>query len=500
MYNNENLEIPYGFQAIALFFFALVNTFFNYIYYPSTDYLNSKIFFQFGISLLKFAQYSSYFYLSLNGFIYCFKFMNFYKNNIHNKTDNIISNILLYFLTFLPKILMFIITSFVFHFYSINILNSITNYLYQNEFKQRLKPRQCINEMHLYILFFNSYLKDDKMEGFIYCYNYIYSYVNEFYSIIFIIIIFSICLKFRSIIFDSLIVALIIANLILNFIFFNFRSEFKINQTNYDFNAFLGEKLSIKYFHIYINIFFYGAFAGIIHFYKIDILTVDRVTRPKYIKNNLSNCYFPFSFLENISNNISDLSQFKRTFLIFLNICFLSLLSSVFAIENYFKGNDFLILDNFLAFIHIYENHIATIIFMIIILLLSSTDSDSAIKNIFNSRPFIFISRIGYFFYSICETTILIFFIVTNYQTYLNLSDLLFLNLGQFICGLIISTIFVVLFEIPMRYYCKKLRKYIGNKNNFSNSIKEPLINEKQKLELGTINNNNINDSILKNQ
>ena len=52
MYNNENLEIPYGFQGIALFFFALVNTFFNYAYYPSADYFDSKIFFKYSMSLL----------------------------------------------------------------------------------------------------------------------------------------------------------------------------------------------------------------------------------------------------------------------------------------------------------------------------------------------------------------------------------------------------------------------------------------------------------------
>ena len=504
MYNNENLEIPCGFQSIALFFFALVNTFYNYVYYPSTDYFNSKIFFKYHMSLLKFAQYSSYFYLSLNGFIYSFKFMNYYKNHIHDKTDKIIKYILLYFLTFIPKLIMFIITSFVFHSYSINILNSLTNYLYQNEFKQRLKPRKCLKEMYLYIFFFNSYLKDDKMEGFIHCYNYMYSFVNEFYAIIFVIILFFICLKVRSKKIDVIVIILIILNLICNFIFFHFRSQFKVNETHYDFTAFLGEKLSIKYFHIYLNIFFYGAIAGIIYFYKMDVISTNRITRSSYSRNNPSDGYFPFSFLDNICN--FNLSKFKRLILIIINFSILVLLCSVFPIENRIHKDDtFFVLNYFLSFIHIYENHIATVIFIIIVLLFATMDRDSAVKNIFNSWPFIFINRIGYFFYSICETTILIFFVITNYQTYLNLSDLLFLNSGQFICGIIISTIFVVLIEIPLRYYCKKLRKLFEEKKNDNNndsSKKESIEDEKMKLELRTFsnqsesdNNNILNDS-----
>ena len=101
---------------------------------------------------------------------------------------------------------------------------------------------------------------------------------------------------------------------------------------------------------------------------------------------------------------------------------------------------------------------------MIIILLLSSMDSDSTILKMFNSWPLIFTNKID-FFYSTCETTILIIFIVTNYRTYLNLSDLIFLNSGIFICGIIISMIFAVLIEIPVRYYCKKFRKCIENIN-----------------------------------
>ena len=126
-------------------------------------------------------------------------------------------------------------------------------------------------------------------------------------------------------------------------------------------------------------------------------------------------------------------------------------------IENILNNNSLIFdLNYWLSLLHIYENHIATILFMILVLLFCTMDSDSAAKQLFKSWLFIFISRIGYFFYSICETTIIIFLIVTNYQTHLNISDLLFLNFGQFICGIIISTIFVIIVEIPMRYFIKK--------------------------------------------
>ena len=238
----------------------------------------------------------------------------------------------------------------------------------------------------------------------------------------------------------------------------------------------------------------------------MDIISSDRVTRSTYAKNS-SEVYFPFSFLDNISNYISNLSKFKRLFLIIINISLLLLLCSVFPIENKIHQDEpYFLLDYFLSIIYIYENHIATIIFMIIVLLFSSMDTDSAVKSIFNSWPFIFISRIGYFFYSICETTILIFFIITNYQTYLNLSDLLFLNSGQFICGIFISTIFVILIEMPSKYYCKKLRKYIEDSKNpdINYSLKkEHLIKEeKMNLELRSMSNisnlsiSNDNDNI----
>ncbi len=498
MYNDINLEIPRAFQAISLFFFALVSTFNNFIYYPSSDYFNNEIFIGFGISLVKFAQYSSYFYLSLNAFIYSFKFISYYKKYIHNQLIKNYSLVFIYLLTFIPKIIMFIITSFVFHLYSIDIIDKISNYLHQDEYKIRLEPRECINNIYKYLFFFSSYIKDDRMEGFIYCYNYVYSFVNEFYSVIFIIIIFCISIKVRSIILDIIIILLVVINLILNFLFFDYRSKYKANESKYDFTFFLGEKLSIKYFHIYLNIFFYGVFAGIIHFYNIDIISTDRIS---------SNKYFPFCFLDNISNFLSNLSGFKRSLFIILDISLLIALSSVYMIENILNNNSLIFnLNYWLSLLHIYENHIATILFMILVLLFCTMDSDSAAKQLFKSWLFIFISRIGYFFYSICETTIIIFLIVTNYQTHLNISDLLFLNFGQFICGIIISTIFVIIVEIPMRYFIKKLRKKIENKIfNKQNINKEPLINNNQKINLELISfneskNNIENNNILNNE
>ena len=498
MYNDINLEIPRAFQAISLFFFALVSTFNNFIYYPSSDYFNNEIFIGFGISLVKFAQYSSYFYLSLNAFIYSFKFISYYKKYIHNQLIKNYSLVFIYLLTFIPKIIMFIITSFVFHLYSIDIIDKISNYLHQDEYKIRLEPKECINNIYKYLFFFSSYTKDDRMEGFIYCYNYVYSFVNEFYSVIFIIIIFCISIKVRSIILDIIIILLVVINLILNFLFFDYRSEYKANESKYDFTFFLGEKLSIKYFHIYLNIFFYGVFAGIIHFYNIDIISTDRIS---------SNKYFPFCFLDNISNFLSNLSGLKRSLFIILDISLLIALSSVYMIENILNNNSLIFdLNYWLSLLHIYENHIATILFMILVLLFCTMDSDSAAKQLFKSWLFIFISRIGYFFYSICETTIIIFLIVTNYQTHLNISDLLFLNFGQFICGIIISTIFVIIVEIPMRYFIKKLRKKIENKIfNKQNINKEPLINNNQKINLELISfneskNNIENNNILNNE
>jgi hypothetical protein len=466
MFDNTNLEIPCGFQGISLFFFVLVHTFNNYISYPSVDYFNTNMFNNLRISIIKFAQFSSYFYLSLNGFIYSFKFLSYYKKYIHNKLSKKYSLVVLYLLTFIPKFIMFILSSFIFHSYSINILDLINSYLYQNEFKQKLKPKDCLNKSYNYILFFSSYMADDTKEGFINCYNYMYSFVNELYSVIVFIILFCILLKCRSKILDIIFIMLVILNFIFNFAFFKIKSEYKINETNYDFTSFQGEKISIKYFHIYLNIFFYGVFAGIIHFYNKDMISTDRVTRSTFADNNYNSIdgYFPFSFLENVSTIISNLSKIKRRIIIFINLSILILLSSIYFIENKIHEDKSFKIDTFLSFIHIYENHIATIVFMILIIFLSLLDTDSEVKQLFNSWPFIFISRIGYFFYSICETTILIFFIVTNYQTYLNLSDLLFLNLGQFICGIIISTAFVIIIEIPARYYSKKLRKFIEKK------------------------------------
>lgn len=495
-YDNTNLEIPCGIQAIVLFFLSLVYTFYNYVFYPSTDYFNNNIFLSYEIILLKFAQYSSYLYLSLNGFIYSFKFLCYYKEYVHYKMDKKFLRILVYFMTFIPKIIMFIISSFVFHLFSINILTWISNYSYQYEFKEKIKPKKCLEEIYFHLFFLYPYIEMDTKEGFTHCYNYIYSFINEFYGIIFFILLFCLCVKLRSKIFELMIIIIVILNLILNFIFFYFFSEFTVGQTKYDYTAFLGEKLSIKYFHIYFNIFLYGAFAGIIHFYNIDILKQNRV-------NKDNDDYFPFSFLGNVSNILSNFNSIKRLFLLVNNIAILILLSSVFIIKNKANEDKPLILDEFLSFIHIYENHIATIIFIIIVLLLSTTDKNSPTKQLFNSYPFIFISRIGYFFYSICETTILIYFIVTNYQTYMNLNDLLFLNFGQFICGILISTIFVILIEIPIRYLSKIIRKRIENSEYLSGGkeIKNEIDNE-EKMELKTLDGSslersNIDDSNL---
>ena len=489
-YDNTDLEIPYGLQALVLFFFSLVYTFYNYVFYPSADYFNNNMFVNYEISLLKFAQYSSYFYLSLNGFIYSYKFMCYYKEYVHYKMDKKALRVLIYFITFIPKIIMFAVSSFLVHLFSLNILNWVSNYLYQNEFKEKIKPKECLEDMHLHLLLFYPYFIKEKTDDISYCYNYIYSYTNEFYCIIFFIIIFCICIKLRSKIFEIIIIIIVILNLICNYFFFGFLDSFQKTKEVYDYTTFLGEKQSIKYFHIYFNIYLYGAFAGIIHFYYVDILKANRVCKDK-------NDYFPFSFLQNISFFLSSRNWIKRLLLFILNNSILVFLSSVFYMEIKANNNNALHLEGFLKFIHIYENHISTIFFMIIVLILSSMDKDSPIKQFFNSYPFIFISRIGYSFYSICETTILIFFIVTNYQTYMILYDLLFLNLGQFICGVLISTIFVILIEIPVRYCSKSLRKRIEKSKYFEGvkEIKDEAENEEKAEELNSLSGSFLNSS-----
>ena len=313
-------------------------------------------------------------------------------------------------------------------------------------------------------------------------------YLNEFVLLIFMLLITFLSYKIKNRIFD---ISILIINVILYFVpLFNWtKYEFKENE-EYTLLYVLGQNFSEKYTHYFINFYYFGFMLGVMLFYqnennyhKLNIKYEDNSAinlSNDSISSSSENSYIysmPFPLCKDIILALNNLRLcLKRTFLL-LSIFFIFFISSTFTFIQAFHGDtdydkDFkkyhggelhtyykisipIMDESFIKFIFLYEKNLCCIFFFVFLMMIIVYPPDNGFiqfcnfnyLNIFDRISFSMFCTFNFFIHaSLCFFYLDFKIMMTNF----------FLNsIGIFILLLILNTLFVATFELPLRIIIK---------------------------------------------
>ena len=118
------------------------------------------------------------------------------------------------------------------------------------------------------------------------------------------------------------------------------------------------------------------------------------------------------------------------------------------------------IIDAFVSFMLKYEIPITTLLMLFILLLCYSFGKESSLLNLTDNYINNILSRLSYTSISNYDFLVTAALMVNNYQSTMNIIDLIIISLWNTIFIYLVSLVLVVLFEIPLKIMAVKLRKY----------------------------------------
>ena len=316
-------------------------------------------------------------------------------------------------------------------------------------------------------------------------------YLNEFVILIFMIFIAYFSFKIKNVIFDWIIFIINIGLYIL--------PAFNLTKYNIDDNSdekytlfhVLGQNFSEKYTHYFINFYYFGFMLGVMLFYQNennyhklnikyeDISAINSMSNDS-ISSNSENSYIyymPFPFCKDIILALNNLRFCLKITFLLLSIGFILLISSTFTFIQGFHGdtdydNDFskyhkdylnpdykisipIMNESFIRFIFLYEKNLCCIFFFIFLMMVIVFPPDNSFIKFCNYNYLNIFDRISFSMF--CTYNFLIHASLCFF--YLDFKIMMtnfFLNsIGIFILLLILNTLFVVTFELPLRIIIK---------------------------------------------
>ena len=111
---------------------------------------------------------------------------------------------------------------------------------------------------------------------------------------------------------------------------------------------------------------------------------------------------------------------------------------------------------NFSKFIFTYEKQIFQFLYLIYLLLILISIKGRFLQTFLTSDWTNFITRVSFVFISIVHSTTYLFYAKYDMDLFMNYKNIFLTSIGIFVFVFIISTIIVILFEIPLRILYKK--------------------------------------------
>ena len=437
-FRDENLELVNFFRAILLLFCVLDYQFYSTFKHPTRDFFNKHFYNGLGVILIKFCNFSSICYVSLDGFLLSYKFLNFYKHHCIEQKKLMSKEWYKFLIMSIPKIILYYSNFYLVHFFVLDFINLATLNAWQNYLFIDHNSIKCFSKFDWKFLFnFDSLLLKPISNKYDDCHKIFFIYHNEFIMLLIFIILFCILLKFQSKILES--ICLVIFFLPLFFYWILVIDSLK-DYEYYDRHFMTGEVYTLKSIYLFIGIYFIGILSGIGYFNYVDSISPSHV-----------NDYIPFNSIGKISQLLFDISYlFKFIIIFFILICLIIISSTYFFYSKINSGQLTFKITGFLKFLYLYEKIIFVILFNILLLILLVM-GETILTKIGRLSLICLISRNGFTIFASYDYFIKIFCIIFEYQYCLSISDNIFIGFGEFAFIIILSCLFNVLFELPFR-------------------------------------------------
>jgi len=465
-FRDENLELVNLFRSFFLFLCVLDYQIYTTFKHPTRDFFNRQFYTDLNLIFIKFISFSTICYVTLDGFLLSFKFLNFYKHYCIERKKLISEVFYKFIIMCIPKIILYYSNFYLVHYFVLDFINFFfkLNAWQEYHFIDHSSIKCFSNEHWKYIFNFYSFSFNSLSNKFNDCHKIFFIYQNEFVMLLFFIILFCILLHFKSKILEAIILFFIFFPLIIYSIFFIDKLK---NEDIYDRNLISGEIYTLKYIYLFTGIYFIGILTGIGYFNYVDSISPSHV-----------NDYIPFNFINKFSQLLYDISNlFKIILISFILLCVI-IISSSYSFYHIINGSNnedqiTFKIPLFLKYLYFYDKIIIVLLFNLLLLTLLVM-GETSFSKIGGLSLICFISRNGFTIFASYDYFIKIFYIVFEYQYCLSLSDNIFIAFGEFAFIIFLSCLFNVLFELPFRMILIGLTKpknFINQKENKMNKL-----------------------------
>ena len=509
LYNDKGIEPLLFLRIIILFFLVFNHNIYTLTHIPARDYLNIGFYRSYLFTFIKMSINSPICWIIIEGAICSYKLMSYIKKDMIQKgTNNVqFTTILKFFALCVPKVIVFIIIYFFFHYLSFYIgmwIDSMPMFDFYME--SICQSKQCYKDSIFFSLPIIPYLDfagdyDDngyfvRKPFFSNCYKFTNIFINEFYCFIIFLLYIFFSNKIKSKIVDYCLLAGIIINSGLSFFQmtnipgFLTKEEKQQGKTDDTFTYYLkyvlGHNYFEKYTHLFINFYFLGVLVGMSYFYYYDAVAKNSLTQQK-------DTYIPFSYCYKFIQLLDGLNKYAIYIIRLIIIGILIFISSSYnillALYSDTTGNAdstlSLEVNGLITIIYFSEKLFFAIFFAFLAVLSIFQDKEGAFKHLMNSNIFNPFNRCSFIFFCISDTVIYISYCIFIFRMNLTYQNILFLTIGMVILISILSFVGTTMFIYPLRLLIKKLI-------NFKNSDKKYLPSNPDK------NDDNINTHELK--
>lgn len=383
----------------------------------------------------------------LNGIILGYKFITYIQKRGEDKFSFL--DMLKFYLKSLVYIISFLIFFWCFEFYILEIglkLFPYSQYFYRiQDYKKRNK---CLTEPSIiFIPFKLQYFTQNNSSS---CYNSAIFIINEFYCFTFVVWSSFLLIRLKK---QKIELLLFLLNFICILSTFILSNEFYSNSFDLNINTIHGPISSILAPHIFFNIYFLAFNIGIVFFYYKDITKL-YYKYSRAITEKGSSQYMPFKYCYVIGKKIGEMKEITKNVIIVISLLLMLLVTfcSYYLIGLKIKKSYYVRLEKKDLFLLILENTLYSLLFSVFILFFLLTKSGFFLKVVSKSRVFTFVNRISFTFTNISNFVVAfsngafhVDMVVDNKNIHESSCPILILTF-------ILSFIFVILFEVPLKY------------------------------------------------
>lgn len=465
-FDSSNLEVVSFFKTVFIIMGIYNHNFYTLTTIPTKTLGSTNFFESFKQFSLKFSTYSTHCWISLEGFVTGYKTFSFFKANLKQEKNKGYSlpfcSAVKFFFYFFPKFLIFFLAYFIIGYKKEKIFynNPLLDYLDNEQNEKTCRKPSNFFKVFIPIFFpyndfyfFKAETETNTKNEFTYCFKFVYIFVNMFNCFFFLLLLSFLSFKIKKKCFENC-TLFILVFIFLVWFAFDMRIAFdesifeKIGKVN-NIHFFFGEIYSLKYTHLFFNIYSVGFFTGVIYFYYLDIISTDSLERTFRTP--------PFYFCYFLMKKLDKLSDICKNIFIFLIIIFIF----SFCFFHYFVLSIEKLLTHELSVVErifFLEDKLFFVVFLMILLILILFEKgSSSFKAMTRKSLFFLIDRLGTTIY--CSMNIIIYHFYSVYEIWItfDFTNTLTTTIGITIVIIVINLVAYILVEQPVRCLVKAI-------------------------------------------